>query len=233
MKCHKAQQYISESIDGALDPRKSARLERHLQTCASCRAVLADFRAMAGAASKLSGPEPDGAVWQKIKAQLVAAPDRRPAAVPKPVAAGWLFGWNMTSLKLAGAALLALLLIGGGILIGVRAGRKGEPLTADQRAKYTLAKLDEAERHYELAIKSLSEAFAVEKGSMPAEVADMFEKNLAALDATILSCRQVLSKGPEDLDARNYLLAAYMEKMNVLDTALELQRQKPRAANRG
>jgi len=232
MRCHKAQRYISESIDGDLDPGQAARLERHLKTCASCRVVLEDFRAMTGAAPRLAGPEPGNAVWQKIKTSL-AAQAARPAVVPKPAAAWSPSRWNVTFVKLAGAAALALLLIGSGIFFGLRMGRQRIPANPEQRVKYAMAKLDEAERHYAQAIKSLSEAFEAQKGAMPPQVADIFEKNLAALDATIQSCRQTLSKGPEDIETRNYLLAAYMDKMNVLDTALEFQRRNPGAAGRG
>ena len=233
MKCAKAQRAISEYVDGTLDARRAAELERHVAECPACREVLADFRGMKDAAADLEAPEPDPAVWRKIEARMTSGAAAAEPAAPVRVPGRWAFGLGVPGLKLAGVAALALVLVASGLYVGLRMGGRGAARYPKNSEKYTLAKLDEAERHYELAIKSLSEAFAVEKGSMPAEVADMFEKNLAALDATILSCRQVLSKGPEDLDARNYLLAAYMEKMNVLDTALELQRQKPRAANRG
>ena len=45
MRCRKARFLISEYTDGTLDPRKSARLESHLESCADCREVLADLRA--------------------------------------------------------------------------------------------------------------------------------------------------------------------------------------------
>ena len=98
---------------------------------------------------------------------------------------------------------------------------------------YTLAKLDEAERYYQKAIKSLSEAFAAEKGTMVPQVAEMFEKNLSVIDATIQACRQAVLKEPDDLLARNYLLTAYMDKVSFLDTALESQRQAPGVPTRG
>jgi hypothetical protein len=65
------------------------------------------------------------------------------------------------------------------------------------------------------------------------QVAEMFEKNLAVIDATIQACRQAVLKEPQDLQARNYLLAAYMDKVMFLDAALESQRQNPAMAARG
>jgi len=61
----------------------------------------------------------------------------------------------------------------------------------------------------------------------------MFDRNLAVIDATIQACREAVRKEPDDLQARNYLLAAYMDKLTFLDTALELSKTNPGAARRG
>lgn len=232
MRCLRAQKYISEFVDGSLDARKAAALERHIGKCAACREVLADFRAMAGAASRLDSPEPGDAVWRKIRSRLsiretewVSGPEKSPRR--------WIFGWSFPALKFAGATALALIMIASGIIVGVRLERRGLPAGLGDRERYTLAKLDEAEHYYQKAIKSLSEAFAAEKGTMVPQVAEIFEKNLSVVDATIQACRQAVLRGPEDLQARNYLLAAYMDKVTVLDTALEFSRKNPAAANRG
>jgi hypothetical protein len=127
--------------------------------------------------------------------------------------------------KFAIASALVLLLIGTGIFFGLRLGRNGLSSGLGDREKYTLAKLDEAERYYQQAIKSLGEAFAAQKGGMVPQVADMFDKNLQVVDATIQACRAAVLKEPENLEARNYLMAAYMDKVNVLDTALEFHKR--------
>ena len=40
MRCRKANEYISRSVDGELAGREAARLERHLEACGECRALL-------------------------------------------------------------------------------------------------------------------------------------------------------------------------------------------------
>ncbi len=233
MTCQKAQRYISEYVDGALDSRRAAGLERHLEGCAACREVLEDFRAMKIAASELPVTEPGDDVWSRIRTGLVRAPafSDRPERVPSR----GLFGlrWTSPVLRLAGAAALALVLIGSGVFIGTRLGRTGGAVKPADPEAYTLAKLDEAETYYQRAIQSLSEAFASQKGAMVPQVAEVFERNLAVIDATIQACRQAVVQEPDDLRARNYLLAAYMDKLSFLDTALDFQRGDRVVADRG
>ena len=228
MRCLKAQRYISEYIDGALDARRAAELERHLQGCPACREVLEDLKSMKDAASDIETPEPGDAVWMKIRSRLPARAVEPAGAVRAP--GRWAFGWNMPALRWAGAAALALVLVASGIYVGSRLGAGKAPRSLGDREKYTLAKLDEAEQYYQKAIRSLGEAFAVEKGTMIPEVAEVFEKNLAVIDGTIQACRQAVLREPDDLRARNYLLAAYMNKLTFLDTALEYKRLVPGAA---
>jgi anti-sigma factor RsiW len=235
MRCRKAQKYISEYLDASLESRKAAHLERHIETCAACREVLADFRGLTAGARALDAAEPGDGVWRKIEARLAAGEKGR-ATVParsQEAPRGWTFGLSTPALRLAGAAALALVLIASGIIIGRGLGQKGTVAYPRNSERYTLAKLDEAERYYQKAIKSLSEAFAAEKGTMVPQVAEMFERNLTVIDATIQACRHAVLKEPDDLQARNYLLTAYMDKVSCLGTALESQRRAPGAPTRG
>jgi tetratricopeptide (TPR) repeat protein len=233
MRCSKVQRYISEYVDGTLDARRSAELERHIETCPVCREVLADFRSMKDAASDLDAPEPGEAVWLRIKGRIASRVPAVEPAGPVRVPGRWAFGLSVPALRLAGAAAVVLVLVASGVYIGVRVGTSGAATPPRNSEKYTLAKLDEAEAYYQKAIKSLSEAFAGEKGTMITQVADIFERNLAVIDATIQACREAVRKEPDDLRARNYLLAAYMDKLTFLDTALEFSRTNPGALTRG
>ncbi len=221
MRCRKAMEYISRSIDGELSERETARLEPHLAACAECRALQSDLKAIVGRAAELAAPEPSERVWLRIKAGLTAGarPDRQP-----------LFGLSLPALRYAGAAALALILVASGLVLGRRLGREDIRMGPEDREAYTLAKLDEAERYYEKAIQSLTEAFAAEKGALAPQVAELFERNLSVVDATIQTCRRAVLEEPDDLEARNYLLAAYTRKLTLLDSALDLQREDRAAA---
>jgi tetratricopeptide (TPR) repeat protein len=142
------------------------------------------------------------------------------------------FGLGLPALRTAGVAAVALVLVVTGVFVGRRLGRGPTPLGPEARAKYTLAKLDEAERYYQQAIKSLGEAFTAEKGTLSPQVAEFFDRNLSVVDATIQACRRAVLDEPEDLEARNYLLAAYTQKITLLDSALDLQRGNGAAAGK-
>lgn len=228
MECRKANEYISRSIDGELSGRQAARLERHLASCGECRALLEDLRAIAGDAAKLAAPEPSDRVWKGIRAGLAAA-----VLKPARVGLGPLFGLSLPARRYAGVAALAVVLVASGLIVGLRLGRQGTPAGSDRGEKYTLAKLDEAESHYQAAIKSLSEAFASEKGALVPQVSELFDRNLSVIDATIQACRRAVLEEPDDLQARSYLLSAYTEKVTLLDSALDLQRLDREAVGKG
>jgi len=223
MRCRKANDYISRSVDCELVGREAARLERHLASCGECRALVADLRAIAGGAAKLDAPEPSDNVWKRIRAGLAAA-DLKPSRAGLGTDRRPLFGLGVPALRYAGVAALAVVLVVSGVVVGLRLGRQGLPVGPEAGEKYTLAKLDEAERYYQQAIKSLSEAFASEKGALAPQVAELFDRNLSVIDATIQACRRAVLAEPDDLQARNFLLAAYTEKVTLLDSALDLQR---------
>jgi anti-sigma factor RsiW len=233
MRCSKAQKYISEYVDGSLDARTAVEVERHVGECRACRELLEDFRKMKSAASDLETPEPDEAVWLRIRERVASAWPAAEPVGPVRVPGRWAFGLSVPALRLAGVAAIALILIASGVVIGLRLAGRGAASYPKNSERYTLAKLDEAEMYYQKAIKSLSEAFAGEKKAMIPQVAEMFERNLAVIDATIQACREAARKEPDDLQARSYLLAAYMDKVNLLDSALEYPRQNPGALTRG
>jgi len=223
MRCRKAQEWISRSVDGELDPGRAARLERHLEKCAECRAFAEDMRKIVEEASGLAAPEPSDRVWSNIRAGLEAG-TLRPSAEGARLDRRPLFGLSLATLRYAGAAALALILVASGIIVGTRLGREEVRLSPQEREAYTLAKLDEAESHYEQASRALGEAFAAGKGALPPEVVELFERNLSVIDSAIQACRAAVLAEPDDLEARNYLMAAYTKKITLLDSALDLQR---------
>jgi hypothetical protein len=231
MRCRKAHEMISRSIDGELAVRKSARLERHLAGCGDCRVLREDLRRIVAGAAKLETPEPSDRVWLNVRAGLARASagraGERSGALRRPA-----FGLGLPALRYAGIAAGALVLVVTGVLVGRRIGREPAPLGPEAREQYTLAKLDEAERYYQQAIKSLSEAFAGEKGNLAPQVSELFDRNLAVVDSTIQACRQAVLEEPDDLEARSFLLAAYTGKITLLDAALDLQKGDRPAAGK-
>ncbi len=216
MRCRKARGMISEYTDGTLAPRKAAVLDEHLGTCADCRAVLADLRVLVREARGLETPAVPAAAWSRIQARLresvaTAARDERV-----------FLGRPRLAPALAALALMAV--AAGGVYVGLKLGRRPVVLSPDKQEQSTLAKLDEAERYYELAIKSLGEALAGQGDKLSPEVAEMFARNLDVVDVTIQACRQAVRSEPDNVRARDFLLAAYREKIVLLDDLLDMDR---------
>jgi hypothetical protein len=222
MNCAKAARWTSEYADGALDAGKSARLERHLESCPACRDLLQDFRAMARDARRLDAPKIPARAWTRIRARLrdgAAVPlgDKRPAFATSPL--------DGRRLAFAAASLALMVIAAGAFFFSLRKGKDLVVEGSDQQEQRTLAKLDEAERYYELAVKSLGEALAGEKGRLSPEVAEMFEKSLEVVDTTIQACRQAVRSEPDNVQARDYLLAAYKEKIVLMGDLLDMNRK--------
>jgi anti-sigma factor RsiW len=225
MRCRKARIMISEYTDGTLAPRKVAGLEEHLGKCADCRAVLADLRVLVHEARGLETPPVPAEAWSGIRARLR---ERGAAAARRERA---LFGRPRLAPALAALALTAV--AAGGVFVGLKLGRRPVVLSPDMQEQATLAKLDEAERYYELAVKSLGEALAGQGGKLSPEVAEMFARNLEVVDVAIQACRKAVRSEPDNVRARDYLLAAYREKIVLLDDLLDMDRAASPGERRG
>jgi tetratricopeptide (TPR) repeat protein len=122
----------------------------------------------------------------------------------------------------AAAGVLVFGVVGGLVL-------RQKPWSSPAAAKkgsveFTLAKLQEAQGYYEKAIQALSEAARLQEGGMDPRLADVFSRDLAAMDETIQSCRQIIQEDPDNLTARAYLLTAYREKVSFLEEIMEAGR---------
>lgn len=220
MRCSKARKLISEYIDGSLQARKSASLEQHLDVCPDCTHLLEDFKTIVEDAKKLEELAPSEQTWLKIKAGL--KPEEERVLTFKPQRRGWFsLIFSPPKLKYALSSIVILAFIVGAVILGLRYWIGKDSLGRGDLQKYTLAKLDKAERHYQKAIKALGEAISAQEGQMDPQIAQVFKSNLEVIDSSIKACRQMVLQNPENIDARNYLLAAYREKMNFLNEMME------------
>jgi tetratricopeptide (TPR) repeat protein len=221
MKCAATQELISDYLDGALSRGVEKELQAHLEGCRDCRELARDLASIIRGARSLASLEPSAAVWPKIAAEVR---ETRPAE-PEEVRArrSWLGTfWKPARWAMAAAGVLVLA-VGGGLIL------RQKPWSSPSAAKkgsveFTLAKLQEAQGYYEKAIQALSEAAESREGRMDPRLSEVFSRNLAAMDETIQSCRQIIQEDPDNLTARAYLLTAYREKVNFLEEIMEAGR---------
>ena len=215
MRCSYAKKIISEYIDGDLDSGRKARLENHLSQCPDCRKVLKDLQTIVSDAQELQELSPPDKTWQKIESRL----ETKQPLVTFPVspARKW---YALPGFAMAAAAMV--LIIVGALTFGPFFSRQGQMISEIENQDYTLAKLEEAEKHYQMAIKALGEAAAARQSQLDPQVAEILRTNLEIIDKSISSCREAVLSDPADLDSRNYLLAAYKEKADLLHQVVNL-----------
>jgi anti-sigma factor RsiW len=214
MRCTRARRWISDFIDGHLDADKKAALQKHLESCPECQQVLEDFKNITEKAHDLEEVSPSDQSWFRIKSRI----GERTETVQAPaLEKRSLFDFMKVqpNLKYALSAVLLLVIVSGGVILGLRYG-KGIFGSMDPQ-QYTLSKLREAERHYQAAIRALDQAVSTQKGRLDPGVARIFQANLEIIDLSINACRKAVLTHPDNLEARNYLLYAYDVKLKLLD----------------
>jgi predicted anti-sigma-YlaC factor YlaD len=215
MKCSTAKKWISEYIDGDLDAAKKTELDKHCVQCADCRKLLEDFRTISSGAKELDTFVPPESAWGKIQEKMTAEEQEVLKLAPRKQI------WSsLPKLSYALSALLLVVFLSLVFIFGPRYW-SGQTVIAElENTNYTLAKLDEAEHHYQMAIKALSEAAMAQEEQLDPQVAEVFRTNLELIDRSINACRQAVLNEPNNIESRKYLLAAYKEKTDLLNEVM-------------
>jgi len=222
MRCSKAKKLISDYIDRNLKVRQNTSLEKHLDVCPDCRKLLKDFQKIANSAKEIEELAPSDKTWLKIMARL--RPEEKKMLVFQPQKRekfSLLFSPPKLKYALSAAVLLVFIVCAG--IVGLHYFGGKDVLSGEDLQRYTLAKLDEAEHHYQLAIKALWEAVSAQEENVDPQIAEVFKKNLELIDSSIVACRQIVLHEPGNINARKYLLAAYREKVDVLEEMMEIK----------
>jgi len=218
MRCSKAKKMISDAIDNELTAKQTTSLEKHLKECSGCRQTLEDFKKIAERSGQLKEMSPPEWSWMRIKARI--GPQSHSAQLKLKNRWDWL---RTPAFRLTAAVVMAAV-IAGVMLIGLRSPGNGNTFLFLDPApqKYTLAKLDEAEEHYQKAIKALREALVSHEKNMDPEIVKVFHKNLELIDASIDACKQAVLENPNNIESRNYLLTVYKEKVDLMEEMISI-----------
>ncbi len=222
MKCRKMKKMMNEMIDGTLPEKDKLKLSIHLKQCPDCRKLYNDLSKLVKAADELQELSPSSQVWLNIQAGLSQSPvpERKTKVKSREKTPSLIFS---PALRYGLSAALILFALTGlvAVLWMQRGGDNMAMLTPDE--KYTLSKLEEADRYYRKAIKALTEAVEARKAEIDPQVLASLQANLEIIDSSIEACRQAVLNQPQNIDAQNYLLASYKEKVDLLDRMLTLE----------
>jgi anti-sigma factor RsiW len=218
VNCHEFP--LAECVDGTLSPADERAVERHLEGCAACRALVADLRTVRAAAFTLDRRQPPADLLDRIKRRLTgeAAPRR-------------LLAWPNTrgawSVWLAAAAALVLTTIAGVVPLSRSAGvpaatDPGRALEGTALVDSVEADLQAAESHYDRAIKGLEQIARTDSGELDPQVAAVLQKNLQVVDQAIDESRAALKTQPASSRAQDGLFEAMRTKVALLQQTVEL-----------
>jgi hypothetical protein len=222
MRCSAAKKMINQYIDGNLDSGKIQSIKTHLDTCRVCQKLHQDLLKIKQNAGVLENLSPSANVWTKIKTQLDT--DKQEVLAPAQQKRSW---FTRPAFQFAAGAAFVLVIVAG-LSIWGPLFRSGENfLTLSEQEQFTLSKLEEAEKHYLLAIKALEEAAAAQAKDLDPDVAEIFRAHLEVVNMSIAACKQAVLGDPEDLDSRSYLLAAYKKKTDLINQMLNYEAGSP------
>src|SRR5687767_11946372 len=99
---------LVDLVDGRLEPAHQRDIERHLEVCVNCRALVTDLRSIRASAFMLDRREPGAPVWAKLQAAIAAEPTPRGRVLTMPGAIGRSLAHGGWPVWLGAAAVLIL-----------------------------------------------------------------------------------------------------------------------------
>jgi anti-sigma factor RsiW len=221
MKCADLQSdVLVDLVDGRLDPAKQREIERHLEACAECRALVTDLRSIRASAFMLDRREPPLPVWAKLQAAVAAEP-RPSARVLMLPSRQNLPVWLGAAAALALATVIGLL-----PLMNRNATSTNSAESAAAEPEITVesvaAEFEAAEQHYQKAIDDLQTIANKDTGELDPQVAAVLQKNLTVIDQAISESRAALKTQPTNTNAQDGLFDALRTKVALLQQTVEL-----------
>ncbi len=209
---------LVDLVDGRLDPAPQRDLERHLEACAECRALVTDLRSIRAAAFMLDRREPPVALWTGLQAAVAAEPAPKGRVLMMPTRQNWPVWLG------AAAALLLATVIGLLPLMNRNATTQAdaEDTAPEITVESVAAEFEAAEQHYQKAIDDLQTIANKDTGELDPQVAAVLQKNLSVIDQAISESRAALKSQPANANAQDGLFDALRTKVALLQQTVEL-----------
>ncbi|HYE86410.1 MAG TPA: zf-HC2 domain-containing protein [Vicinamibacterales bacterium] len=228
MTCADLNEALVDLVDGRLDSATQRSIERHLEGCANCAALVEDLRTVRAAAFMLDRREPAADAWTKLQAAIAAEPQggarvlQMGGAVRRGFSEG---GWPVW---LGAAAALMLATVIGLLPLMDRTApahddtAQSDAAQPDPTVESVTAEFEAAEKHYQKAIDDLQTIANKETGELDPEVASVLQKNLTVIDQAISESRAALKSQPANASAQSGLFEGLRTKVALLQQTVEL-----------
>lgn len=229
MTCRETTPVLSAYLDRTLDADARAHVGTHLDSCESCRALLADLDRIRSAARSLGPITPPDHIWLEIAGRIhleQGAPVH--AARPRRVytsSRSDLFQW----IGLAAA----LLIVTAGVYIAARPDQPTQTPVAitDGNAADTPTvetvedTLRRAEAEYEKAIAQLEQIVKSGDPAVSQAALATLQRSVTTIDSAIAESRAALTDNPASQPARTSLFDALGSKVSVLQRTVVLMNE--------
>ncbi|HMD31690.1 MAG TPA: hypothetical protein VKG84_07255 [Candidatus Acidoferrales bacterium] len=203
-RCEEFDLYAGEWLGGERNPEVTG----HLQSCTRCSAKLADLELIVAASSSLPELEPPERIWTSLRAHLQAEGLLRTRKSLWKRLHEFFPAGPHTALSTAmiSALALVLLLVPESPVPGTARNAEGSPWNLARVSEELATGEADANRNYHLR---------------DPQVAASYQQNLALVDNLIGDCQQKVKEDPNDEMAREYLVAAYRQKADLLNALSE------------
>ncbi len=239
MNCSDLNEALVDFVDGRLAPAEQRNVERHLEGCDNCSALVTDLRTIRAAAFMLDRHEPRAETWTRLQAAVAAEPSPTGRLLTVPARGRRLVrrrpgegggpgeGGNWPVWLGAAAALVLATVMGLVPLMNRAADPNGAATTAaaaepEISVESVAAEFEKAERHYQKAIDDLQTIANQDTGELDPQVATVLRKNLSVIDQAISENRAALKSQPASTNAQGGLFDALRTKVALLQQTVEL-----------
>jgi hypothetical protein len=218
MNCSEVQFKISEWVDGEALEHESG-IQRHMKFCKDCASFYQDLQRLKENSGQLGLFDPPGHLWMHLREQLVAeglihAQEPSKGLWERIFPAGLSGLWPGLKPALTGA-ILALVLSATVLYFYTRSGKEGPPTEV-----VILQELQQAERHYQRAIETLSEVSQRKIEGLDPAMAQILNDNLATMDYYVKECQEAVKNNPGNPLVHRYLLTAYQKKVEIMQSIM-------------
>ncbi len=190
----------------------------HARDCAYCAVVLADLEILRAECRSLELAEPSAVLWTNVRAALRAEGVIRPAREPwfRRLSPGHVAG-PVGALACLGV-LAALLLVPPA---SIDSSRSAGWLAITDRDRIADQVIRREDAGLAQTVAELQKAFEGRQAHMAPAVKASYRQGLDSLDTSIRECQESIRREPANTLARQYLVAAYTQKVEILNAALE------------
>jgi anti-sigma factor RsiW len=212
---------LAECVDGTLSPSEERAVERHLEGCPACRALVADLRTVRAAAFTLDRQQPPADLLARIQARMVNEPATGGRLLTWPDTRGAWGVWLGAAAALLVATLVGVMSLTRTASVPAETVANG-PIEGAALIDSVQSDLQAAESHYDRAIRGLEQIAKTESGELDPQVAAVLQKNLQVVDQAIDESRAALKTQPASSRAQDGLFEAMRTKVALLQQTVEL-----------